>query len=256
MTDPVLRGRLAHLRRHAIPPGIGFTRNIDAVLISHLHYDHLDLPSLRRFDRDLRVIVPAGGGRLIRREGFTDVVELRVGESATVRAAVATDHRTAPGSGSDRPQSGQAGQGVPQVEVRAVPALHQGRRRPFGTRAEAVGFEITGSRRLYFAGDTDIFPELSELAGGLEVALLPVWGWGLGVGPGHMDPAAAAEAAMLLEARISVPIHWGTFFPLGLRRWRGNLLAEPPLEFQRLLAERAPELAVRVLSPGESLKRP
>ena len=56
----------------------------------------------------------------------------------------------------------------------------------------------------------------------------------------------------MLEPRIAVPIHWGTFFPLGLARWRPEFLRDPPQRFARLVAELAPHVEVRVLSPGES----
>lgn len=242
LTDPVLRDRVLHLRRHAEPPGPEFERGIDAILISHLHYDHLDLPSLRRLDPGTPVIVPAGAGRLIRRAGFETVIELRAGEATTVRSRHGPGPASPGGAGDDDPG---------RVEVHAVPARHRGRRRPFGLEADPIGFEIAGSRRLYFAGDTDFFPELSELAGGLEIALLPIWGWGPSVGAGHMDPAGAARAASVLGPSVTVPIHWGTFFPIGMRRWRGDLLISPPAEFERALREVDPALRARILRPGE-----
>lgn len=234
LTDPVLRNRVIHLRRHADEPGPEFQRSVDAILISHIHYDHLDLPSLRRFGRDVPLIVPQGAGRLLRRAGFIAVTELRTGEATTVRSL-------------ENPPS--------RIEVHAVPARHGGRRRPFGTEAEAVGFEMHGSRRVYFAGDTDFFPGLSEISGDLEVALLPIWGWGPSIGSGHLDPAGAARAAAVLDPAVSIPIHWGTFFPIGLRRWRGESLVTPPDSFERALREIDPGLETTILRPGESTDR-
>jgi L-ascorbate metabolism protein UlaG (beta-lactamase superfamily) len=228
VTDPVLRPRVVHLMRHVPVPGPEFTTDIDAVLISHLHFDHLDLPTLKRYDRDARVIVPAGAGSMIRKAGFRDVVELGVGEAAPVGA----------------------------VSVKAVTAEHDGRRRPFGLEVDAIGFEISGTRRLFFAGDTDLHPELSELSGGLELALLPIWGWGHKLGPGHMDPRGAAQAAAMLEPDLTVPIHWGTYFPIGMRGIRGRLLEKPVAAFEHQMAELAPGLNSEVLRPGESLRRP
>ena len=93
---------------------------------------------------------------------------------------------------------------------------------------------------------------MRELSGDLDLALLPVWGWGPKLGPGHLNPSRAAEAVTLLEPRVAVPIHWGTLFPTGLRSYRTHLMTEPPRAFARLSAQRAPGVDVRVLEPGEA----
>ena len=67
LTDPLLRSRVAHLRR-AGKVDRGALRGLDAVLVSHLHYDHLDLPSLQSLGRETPVIAPKGAGALIRRK--------------------------------------------------------------------------------------------------------------------------------------------------------------------------------------------
>jgi L-ascorbate metabolism protein UlaG (beta-lactamase superfamily) len=109
---------------------------------------------------------------------------------------------------------------------------------------------------VYFAGDTDLLDDMDGLVEGLDVALLPVWGWGPSLGPGHMDPEAAARAAAMLRPRVAVPIHWGTLFPAGLKRWRPGPLTDPPHAFARHVAALAPDVAVRVLAPGEALDLP
>ena len=226
LTDPVLRGRVAHLRRQSAPPDPRVGEGLDAVLVSHLHRDHLDVPSLRRLHPGVRLLVPRGAGPLLRRLGFADVTELAVGDEATVGGATVT----------------------------AVRADHDGRRRPVGGPvAETLGFEVAGEHRVYFAGDTDVYDAMAQPAGRLDVALLPIWGWGPSLGPGHMDPAAAARAVALLRPRVVVPIHWGTFFPAGLERVRGGALVEPPRAFARKVAETAPDVVVRQLAPGGSL---
>jgi L-ascorbate metabolism protein UlaG (beta-lactamase superfamily) len=226
LTDPVLRGRIGHLRRHAAAPARGAAAGLDAVLVSHLHRDHLDVPSLRRLDRDVAVLAPRGAGRLLRRLGFTRVTELAVGDRIDVGGA----------------------------EVGAVPADHDGRRHPLArTAAETIGFVVAGRHRVYFAGDTEVYDDMAALAGTLDLALLPVWGWGPSLGPGHMDPVSAARATALLRPRVAVPIHWGTFFPAGLARLRGAALVEPPRAFARLAGELAPGTDVRVLAPGQAL---
>jgi L-ascorbate metabolism protein UlaG (beta-lactamase superfamily) len=226
LTDPVLRDRLAHLRRRSAPIALHAYQAIDGVLLSHLHLDHLDIPSLRRLPRDVPIVVPRGGGGLLRRRGFARVREILVGETVELAGA----------------------------EVTAVPAEHSGRRRPGpgAAEADALGFVVAGTSRVYFAGDTDFHAEMDAL-GPVDVALLPVWGWGPTIGPGHMDPEAAARAAALLRPRIAVPIHWGTLFPIGRARAHADRLTEPPREFARHAAHLAPEVEVRILAPGATL---
>ena len=220
LTDPLLRPRVGHLRRVAgAAPRIA--GEVDAVLLSHVHWDHLDLRSLDLV-RASRLVVPRGAGRLLER--FQGVVELDEGESVTIGA----------------------------LTVRATHAEHLTRRLPFGATTPSLGYLIAGSRRLYFAGDTDVFDGMRELAPALDVALLPVDGWGPRVGPGHLDPQRAAEALQLLRPRVAVPIHWGTYRRLGLSRDPATL-REPAIRFERLAAELAPEVEIRILAPGERL---
>jgi L-ascorbate metabolism protein UlaG (beta-lactamase superfamily) len=171
------------------------------------------------------VLVPRGGGTLVAPLGFGRVDEVEAGDSVEIGDAVIT----------------------------AVPAMHDGRRHPLAKEAATIGYEIAGARRAYFAGDTDLFDAMRDLAGDLDVALLPIWGWGPKIGPGHMDPRAAAQAAAILRPRVAVPIHWGTLFPVGLARSKGHMLVRPPVEFVRHLAELAPDVEARVLAPGDAL---
>jgi L-ascorbate metabolism protein UlaG (beta-lactamase superfamily) len=225
LTDPLLRTRLAHLRRHGARPDPQVTEDIDAVLVSHVHLDHLDVRSLRSVARGARVIGPEGAGRLLARIGFARVDEVVPGDRITIGAATIT----------------------------ALPAVHDARRRPLGATVATLGYEIEGAQRVYFAGDTELFDGMRDMAGRFDVALLPVWGWGPSLGPGHMDPLSAARAVAILRPAIAVPIHWGTFFPVGLEALRGSALVEPPRVFARHVAELAPEVEVRVLAPGDQL---
>jgi L-ascorbate metabolism protein UlaG (beta-lactamase superfamily) len=136
------------------------------------------------------------------------------------------------------------------MTVRAVPALHEVRRA--WRSLPAVGFVIEGEWRVYFAGDTDLFDQMSEL-GPLDLALLPVWGWGPTLGPGHLNPRSAAEAVTRLRPRGAVPIHWGTYFPAWAGRDGHRALEAPGHEFAAHAAALAPDVDVRVLGSGEQL---
>jgi L-ascorbate metabolism protein UlaG (beta-lactamase superfamily) len=232
LTDPILRNRVTFLRRHSplrLAPDT--LQDVEIVLISHLHFDHLDLPSLRRLGLDRRLIVPYGAASWLRRSGFTHVEEVRVGESITVGS----------------------------VTITATPADHATERHRFGPRIEScVGYLIQGGQTVYFAGDTDLFPEMAEIAPALDLALLPIWGWGPTLGAGHMDPQRAAMALQLLKPRYAIPIHWGTLLPLHLSGWRKapRFLAEPPQLFAAFAAELAPTVIIEILPPGESWHLP
>jgi L-ascorbate metabolism protein UlaG (beta-lactamase superfamily) len=223
LTDPVLRARVLHLRRvgEALPLD---PQSVDAVLISHIHYDHLDLPSLRRLGRSSLFVVPRGAGSLLRRHGFEHVIEVEPGDETQIRGAT----------------------------IRATHAEHDSRRLPFGVETPALGYLVSGSVSTYFAGDTDLFGGMGAIANDLDVALLPVAGWGPSLPPGHLDPRSAAEALGLLRPRIAVPIHWGTYRRIGLSR-DPAALREPAERFTRFAADLMPEVEVCVLPVGGSV---
>lgn len=134
------------------------------------------------------------------------------------------------------------------VRVTAVPALHL--RWPLRPRALTIGFLIEGSSGVYFAGDTRYFPSMADLAGRVDVALLPVGRWGPHPGPDRLGPASAARAARVVGASVAIPIHWGTFYPAGFWRVWPRPLREPAARFSEELAGMAPEIDVRVIEPG------
>ena len=222
ITDPVLRKRIGPLARITAPVDPDAVGRVDCVLLSHLHADHTDLPTLRALPRRGPVLGPYPSRRWLTARGVQDVRELRVGDET----------------------------GVGELRVTATPATHDGRRRPFGPKAEPVGYLIRGSSSVYFAGDTDIFPAMSMLRGSVDVALLPVWGWGRSVGPGHLDPERAVEALVQIAPTAAIPIHWGTF-ALGRPARRPVDPGRPAREFAELAERYAPGVDVRVLSPRE-----
>src|SRR3712207_2539268 len=173
-----------------------------------------------------RSIVPRGGGGLLRRRGFWRVTEVEAGDEVQIGA----------------------------LTVSPTHAEHNGLRLPFfGTRALTLGYTIIGSHRVYFAGDTELFDGMAEIGRGLDIALVPIWGWGPSAGPGHLDPRGAAEALRLLRPLLAVPIHWGTYAPLGFGHLQTALLADPVAEFLRHAAELAPEVEVHVVGLGGTL---
>lgn len=225
LTDPLLRNWVWHLRRQNKQVDKSWHTNIDAVLISHMHSDHLDLGSLKLLGKRTRMVVPVGVAGRLHKRGFENVEEIQIGQSVAVG----------------------------RVMVTATQARHDGARFRFGRPADCVGYVISGSKSFYFAGDTDLFPEMADLTDSLDVALLPVWGWGPTLGVGHLDPYRAALALQLLQPKVAVPIHWGTFFPVGLNWFLPRFLADPPHTFSKFAARLASDVNIHVVHPGNHL---
>jgi L-ascorbate metabolism protein UlaG (beta-lactamase superfamily) len=225
LTDPVLRDRIGHLTRLTPSPAASAAGRIDAALLSHLHADHADLPTLRAIDLRGPIVAPPATCEWLTARGLRNTIPLRAGESTEIAA----------------------------LGVRATPAVHDGRRWPYGTAAEAIAFLIAGSQSVYFAGDTDLHRSMGQLHGTVDVALLPIWGWGRRLGPGHLDPVRAASAAAIILPRVAIPIHWGTFAVRSPLR-RASDPGRPAWQFAANVRRVAPTVEVRVLSPGDSLQ--
>lgn len=226
LTDPLLRSRIMHLRRHAPAPSAALLGAVDGVLVSHVHHDHLDRRSLKSLARTpAGILLPRGAGQLVRSLPFDPIHQVAAGETVRVGGA----------------------------DVRVVPAWHPTRRWPRSSELEALGYLVDG---VWFAGDTGLHERMEELRGSVDAALLPIWGWGPSVGPGHLDPEGAARAVALVQPRIAIPIHWGTYLPFGLTRRHGHLLRSPALAFAAHVARYAPSVEVATLSPGDTLDLP
>lgn len=228
MTDPVLRDRIGPLNRYGPLIKPEWLESIDAVLVSHAHRDHLDPASMRLLGEKPLYLVPEGAGKLATESGAGKVGELAAGDATTLA----------------------------NIEIRAVHAEHGGFRLPFGPRAQAIGYIISGSRSVYFGGDTALFKGMADLCDDLDVALVPVGGWGLTRGRRHLNPESAVEAIKLLSPRIAIPIHWGTLWPVGMRMLRPSLFERPGPRFAAIAAEHAPNVKIELLSPGGQIAGP
>ena len=238
LTDPLLTDTVGLLRRVVPLPDPAAWAGTDLVLISHLHGDHLHLPSLRSLGRDVHVVVPRGAAAWLRGHGFRRVDELSAGESIP-----------------DGP-----------LTITAVRAEHSGHRwgprLTHGPATESLGYLVEGGgSTVYASGDTGLFDGMAVLAKhAVDVALLPVWGWGPNLGPGHLDPVTAAEAVALVRPQVVVPVHWGTLAPAGLaslpnplRARMRRLLVDPPHSFAAEVAARGLDTRVAVTRPGDAV---
>lgn len=229
LTDPVLTSRIAHLRRRRGPVPAGAAGDCDAVLVSHLHADHLHLTSFPLVAPGAALVVPRGAARLIQQE---------CGDSFADRCI-----EVAPGNQVR----------IGGLDITAVTAAHDGRRLPWSSyEGPALGYRVEGSPSVWFAGDTGLYDDLAAEAGPVDVALVPVGGWGPTLGVGHLDPEGAAEAVRRVEARVAIPVHFGTFWPIGLDWLKPDLFLPPGDRFKTALGRVDPAVRVELLVPGES----
>jgi L-ascorbate metabolism protein UlaG (beta-lactamase superfamily) len=231
LTDPLLRPHVGPLRRLAPPPVESAWRQPDAVLLSHLHHDHAEVASLRLL-HGVPVMSDPANVAWLRRRGLVPAVPLGEGWTSVADG----------------------------VEVRQVRAVHGHRPMPHRPNA-ANGHLVRGpSGTVWFAGDTSLYPEMAdlpELAGGrIDVALLPVWGWGPRLSGGHLTPEQAAHAVAMTRARYAVPVHWGTLHPPWVGRFAREWLELPGERFADAVAEQCPGATPVVLDPGESWVAP
>lgn len=222
LADPNLSSRVWTARRKSKP---GVTQSqletVNLVLISHGHYDHLDLPTVKRINRSATVIVPAGLDGYFRRSGFRDIRVMSWWEQATVHG----------------------------TRIIAVPANHMKGRHPL-RNSLYQGYVIDGGCQIYFAGDTGWFGGFEEIGDifRLDAALLPIGAYKPWSAFGHhMTPEDSIKALIHLKAKLMIPIHWGAF----------RLSLEPLDEPLRRLRHAAVKADVGnrivVLEPGQSL---
>ena len=231
LTDPALTSRLAHLRRRTSAPTID---PVDVVLISHVHMDHLHLRSLKLVAAGARVIVPAGAERLVATVGSASITRVTAGQRLILRAA--TERAAA-------------------IEIEVVRADHLAGRGPHSkVTATPVGHIVRcGDRAIYFAGDTDLFDEMHDF-GPIDLALIPIWGWGPTLGERHLDPLSAATATEWIRPRQVVPIHWGTYSPVRAGRGDPAWLNDALPAFRNALATVGLQDRLVAVNPGGSVR--
>jgi L-ascorbate metabolism protein UlaG (beta-lactamase superfamily) len=146
---------------------------------------------------------------------------------------------------------------VGSLDITAAPARHRGTRHPLSARTPSLGYVVSGSRSVYFAGDTGLFSGMADIwPERLDVALLPV----AGLGPWmpeykHLSPRHAVAAMQLMDPRVVIPIHWGTYHLPGtvIMRMRRDLHRRAPFLFMVQAATLEPRIHTVMLQPGESL---
>ena len=199
LTDPIWSERASPVSfagpRRFLPPGLRLEDlpPIDFVVVSHSHYDHLDLPTLVALserDPETRFLVPLENGELLREQGIRNVEELDWGES--------------------RVHDG--------VTVHCLPSQHWSQRGATDRdRALWASWAVVGpERRFYFAGDTgffDGFMRIGETLGPFDLVAVPIGAYEPSkmMRESHMNPEEAAQASIDLRARRGIGIHFGTF---------------------------------------------
>ena len=230
ISDPLLRPANGPLRRRGPTPQAEQWAGVEAVLVSHLHHDHVELASLRMLPNlaDLPVLASSRNAAWLRRR------RLRAMSLADEWYDVGTEG----------------------VQVRLVRADHHSRPMPHRPNDANGHLVRTPTTRIWVAGDTSLYPEMAELpelAGGpIDLAVVPVGGWGPRLSGGHLDSDAAAEACALVGASVAVPYHWGTLYAPGMQNRPPGWMDRPLTAFPAAMARRAPGCRALVLAPGES----
>jgi len=228
LSDPLLRPNAGILRRRGAAPDLVSWAGVDAVLLSHLHYDHAELSSLRLL-ADVPILTLPDNAEWLRRRGLK-------GQDADYEAWTQV--------GSDQ-----------AVNVKLAPAVHKARPMPHRPNAACGHLVSTESKTIWVAGDTELFSGLMDVpaaaGGGVDVAIVPVGGWGPRLSKGHLGPDEAAVACRMVGARWAIPVHWGTFHVPGGQVFPSGWMDYAGPAFAAALAREHPSCHAEVLAPGQ-----
>lgn len=225
ITDPMFSKHLSWFFKRYVEPGIRFEElpPVSAILISHEHSDHLDKSTLRRFSKNIPVFIPKGLGKEIWKLGFRDVREMQTWQTANLE----------------------------KLKITGTPAKHMFSRK-------CTSFIIEGSKTIFFAGDTGLTDEFSEIGRRFEIdlAVLPIgdyhpylWfipGFSKMTRKRHMAPDDIPKAIEMLKAQMVIPIHWGTF------KISGTRLNAPVKAMKKIISGNKLEDKVFILNHGET----
>jgi L-ascorbate metabolism protein UlaG (beta-lactamase superfamily) len=236
LTDPNFDPKLGRLLPRVSAPGIALDKlpQLDAILLTHAHADHLSFDTLARLPNDIPLFAPPVIARWLRRLGHRNAVDHAAGESVRVR----------------------------DVMIHAAGATHRGNRYGFDRwRSAANMYLLDAGESIFFAGDTALVEDthrlveriLWEHGRELELALLPIgyapW-WKPGFRRGHLTHEDALTLFERLRARTFIPYHWGTF---------RHVTATAHDAINRLrtqLVSHHLNASVRIIEPGEALEIP
>lgn len=211
---PVKRHREPGLSLHGLP-------EVDLVLVTHAHFDHLHKPSLRILKAREGVVVPRGSGPLVRKLDFPAVHEVKVWDELDFGL----------------------------LQIIHTPSHHWGARYLHDSHRDYGGYIVkAGSKTVFHCGDSAYFQGFREIGKRheIDIALMPIGAYEAPSGRDvHMNPEQALQAFLDIGAKLMIPMHYGTF-PLG------NEPHDEPVE--RLLAE-ADRLGIsdQVLIPEEGV---
>lgn len=222
ITDPIFSNRILRFAKRYVEPGIPFEKlpKIDAIVISHEHYDHFDKATLKKFDKNIPIVISKGLKDKAVNLGFQDVREIGWWESAKING----------------------------VKITAVPVKHH--------FSHPSSFVIEGAKTVYFAGDTGMngyFEEIGQKFN-IDVALLPIGAYKARLAPPgfdlrrvHLNPEDAIAAQEQLNAKVIVPVHWGVF------KITAEPIEEPRRKMEEIIKKQNLESKIKILEPGETL---